>query len=139
MLPPYIFETYLERPSFDFCQVHQVHGINVIEDRYLCGNSKADGILSYELRKPLVVKTADCLPVAVIGHTGAALLHVGWRGLAKNILEYSPIDRISPRSFFVGPHITEDSFEITGRVSGTLSPFKKLFFRWRENLFFPLR
>jgi purine-nucleoside/S-methyl-5'-thioadenosine phosphorylase / adenosine deaminase len=34
---------------------------------------------------PLVM-TADCLPVAVAGQGGVAMLHAGWRGLAGGIL-----------------------------------------------------
>ena len=131
------FETYLERPSFDLCEVHQVHGTHVIVDRDVSENIKADGIVSYELHKPLAVKTADCLPVAVIGRTGVALLHIGWRGLAKNILANSQIERIAPRSFFVGPHITGASFQITEEFREHF-PHSKNFFSVGKRDFFSL-
>jgi copper oxidase (laccase) domain-containing protein len=35
---------------------------------------------------PLVM-VADCLPVALAGPSGVAMIHCGWRGLADGIAE----------------------------------------------------
>ncbi len=133
----YIFETYFERPHFSFYQVHQVHGTNIIIDKEAHENIKADGIISYKLYRPLAVKTADCLPVAVIGHRGAALLHIGWRGLSKEILKDTSLGKIFPHFFYVGPHITGPSFQITNEFQDYF-PHSKNFFSIGKIRFFSL-
>jgi polyphenol oxidase len=66
----------------------QVHGARVVEadGRVL----SADGLRTEERRRPLLVVTADCLPLALAGLDGGrpalALLHVGWRGLLAGIV-----------------------------------------------------
>ncbi|MEO6859135.1 MAG: polyphenol oxidase family protein [Solirubrobacteraceae bacterium] len=42
----------------------------------------ADGQVTTEPGHALAALTADCLPVAVAGHGGVAMIHAGWRGLA---------------------------------------------------------
>jgi polyphenol oxidase len=46
----------------------------------------ADGQVTIEPGHALGALTADCLPVAVAGQGGVAMLHAGWRGLAGGIL-----------------------------------------------------
>jgi hypothetical protein len=48
---------------------------------------EADGQLTTEPGCALAALTADCLPVAVAGAGGVAMLHAGWRGLHGGILE----------------------------------------------------
>lgn len=45
-----------------------------------------DGLLTGESGVALVVRNADCLPVALAGPKAVAMLHAGWRGLAADIL-----------------------------------------------------
>ncbi len=47
---------------------------------------KCDALLTAEPWTALVVRTADCLPVALVGGGAAARVHGGWRGLASDIL-----------------------------------------------------
>lgn len=47
---------------------------------------KCDALLTAEPWTALVVRTADCLPVALVGGGAAAMVHAGWRGLASDIL-----------------------------------------------------
>jgi YfiH family protein len=47
---------------------------------------RCDGLMTAERGVGLVVRTADCLPVALVGGGVAAMLHAGWRGLAADIL-----------------------------------------------------
>jgi len=63
---------------------HQVHGTRVVVEPDAI--EEADGIVVRGERAPLVF-TADCLPVAVAGPGGVAMLHAGWRGLAGGVLE----------------------------------------------------
>jgi purine-nucleoside/S-methyl-5'-thioadenosine phosphorylase / adenosine deaminase len=65
---------------------------------------------------PLVL-TADCLPVALAGPGGVAMLHCGWRGLAAGIVARGALaveatsaaigPGIGPRCYEVGPEVLE--------------------------------
>jgi YfiH family protein len=65
----------------------QVHGGLV---RRANGRGRpGDGLWTDKQGQPLVVVTADCLPVAIVrldGRPALALLHVGWRGLLAGIV-----------------------------------------------------
>jgi polyphenol oxidase len=78
----------------------QVHGADVREvdgspapGRFLEPGAeafpKSDGLVTSLERRPLVLLTADCLPVAIARSDGSrlALLHAGWRGLVAGIVE----------------------------------------------------
>jgi hypothetical protein len=45
-----------------------------------------DALITAETGVALCVRTADCLPVAVVGANVVALVHAGWRGLGADIL-----------------------------------------------------
>ena len=107
------FETWTVRPDFDFHQVEQVHGTDLVSVETL--PSKADGLVcSWEdLTAPLAIKTADCLPVVILGEKGVVHLHAGWRGLAEKILLRPEVDLIKPYYAFIGPHIQECCFEVS--------------------------
>lgn len=47
---------------------------------------RCDGLITAEPGVGLVVRNADCLPVALAGGGALAMLHAGWRGLAADIL-----------------------------------------------------
>ena len=70
------FFTYTEEPQLEpIFQVKQVHGNSVVDFHETHeGNREADGIflLYQDIQSPhyLAIKTADCLPVAVIGEKG---------------------------------------------------------------------
>jgi polyphenol oxidase len=71
------------------CFGRQVHGADVRRAR---GQGEpGDGVWTDERGKPLLVFTADCLPVAIARANGAqpaiAAVHVGWRGLLAGIVE----------------------------------------------------
>lgn len=78
----------------------QVHGAEVREvaDRPAPGRFlepgaeaflKSDGLVTSLPARPLVLLTADCLPVAIARADGGrlAVLHAGWRGLVAGIVE----------------------------------------------------
>lgn len=98
--------------------VHQVHGTTLLattaadtEQRSTAGLGElpqADGQLTTEPGCGLAALTADCLPVAVAGAGGVAMLHAGWRGLAAGILERG-VERL--RALGVG-----------GRLSAAVGP-----------------
>ena len=64
---------------------------------------------------PLVF-VADCLPVALAGPGGVAMIHCGWRGLASGIVERG-VNEISARSAAIGPGIGPCCFEVGPEVT----------------------
>ena len=49
--------------------------------------AEADGQVTANPELTPLVQVADCLPVALAGERGVAMLHCGWRGLAAGIVE----------------------------------------------------
>jgi len=45
----------------------------------------ADGLLVSELGLAALVRTADCLPIALLAEHRAAMIHAGWRGIAAGL------------------------------------------------------
>jgi YfiH family protein len=76
-----------ERPdAFDpVRRGHQVHGTTVLRDDP-DPTRPADGFVTTQAGWGALVRTADCLPIALIGPDGVAMLHGGWRGLAAGIV-----------------------------------------------------
>jgi YfiH family protein len=68
-------------------QGRQVHGSHVERNTQAGGEpQEADGQATTREDVALLVLTADCLPIAVIGDGAVAMLHAGWRGLAGGIV-----------------------------------------------------
>ncbi len=63
---------------------HQVHATAIATDGDAL--TEADGQATALGDQALTVMVADCLPVAIAGPHGVAMLHAGWRGLAGGIL-----------------------------------------------------
>ena len=105
------FRVYLERPTFAFHEIKQVHGIACTPPTESI--QEADALISqYADKTPLAIKTADCLPIVFEGAKEIVSLHAGWRGLALGILEIEQIKRIKPNRAFIGPAIHQCCFEV---------------------------
>jgi polyphenol oxidase len=63
---------------------------------------------------PLVL-VADCLPVALAGPDGVAMLHCGWRGLAAGIVSRGAA-AVSAESAAIGPGIGRCCYEVGAEV-----------------------
>ena len=107
------FETWTVKPEMDFLSVKQVHGIDIVGPETLPAD--ADGLMvSWEdFKKPLAMKTADCMPIVIEGETGVVFLHAGWRGLASGILARPEVHLIKPQRVFIGPSIHKCCFEVS--------------------------
>jgi YfiH family protein len=68
---------------------------------------------------PLVF-TADCLPVALSGPKGVAMLHCGWRGLAAGIVAKGA-EAVGATDAAVGPGIGPCCYEVGDEVLGAFS------------------
>ena len=98
--------------------MNQVHGA-CVEEIYT--NSKrtieADALYSSSSDLALGVFTADCLPIAVSYEDGSrfGIIHAGWRGLSKGILDnflYKFNDSHSDINAWLGPCITKSNYEV---------------------------
>ncbi len=103
------FKTFDRKPDFECFHVHQIHGTEFASEGQLV---KADGICGKQ-SLPWAIITADCLPVLIHGTKGNVFFHAGWRGIAENIHLSKDVSAIEPSFAFIGPHIQNDSFEVS--------------------------
>jgi YfiH family protein len=109
------------------CFGRQVHGSTV---RRAKGQGEpGDGVWTDEPGRPLVVFTADCLPVALARANGdrpaIATLHVGWRGLLAGIVENAAAQLDGGRlAAVIGPGIGACCYEVGEEVA---APFRARF------------
>jgi YfiH family protein len=100
----------------------QVHGGIVRRAEAGIETAPGDGLWTDEPGVPLLVKTADCLPIALAASSGApalALLHAGWRGLAAGIVEagVAALGGRRPLAAAIGPAIGPCCYEIGPEVA----------------------
>ena len=115
----------LEIDGARVAMVRQVHGADLtahVDDRvpphFLKPGEppeEADGHLTDVQGLPMLVLVADCLPVAMAGPGGLAMLHCGWRGLAAGIIA-DAAERIGATDAVVGPGIGPCCFEVGEEV-----------------------
>lgn len=98
-------------------QTHSTHCIIAENDI----NRDADAAITRTPGLPLVIMTADCLPVVLCNRTGTeiAAIHAGWRGLCNGIIEHTissmnskPEDLIA----WIGPAICGSCYEVGDEV-----------------------
>jgi len=116
-LPLGHFLVYDEKPPFPCRSVKQVHGkevVLVIDKNQYTDDLEADGLMMIHMNDMpiLAIKTADCLPITVIGERGVALLHAGWRGVKEKIILQKKITALEPHYFYIGPHIQSCCYEV---------------------------
>lgn len=79
---------------------------------------EADSHWTTKTQQPLVIQTADCLPVMIyLPLTGTVLaIHAGWRGVEQRIVSKSliqlKVNKKDPVHVYIGPHIQMNSFEV---------------------------
>jgi polyphenol oxidase len=69
---------------------------------------------------PLLVFVADCVPVALSGPGGVAMLHCGWRGLAGGIIAEGA-EAINATDAAIGPSIGPCCYEVGEEVLGAFT------------------
>ncbi len=77
---------------------------------------EVDGHVSNEPGLALLVFVADCVPVALAGPGGVAMLHCGWRGLATSGLVASAVAAIGATDAAIGPSIGPCCYEVGDEV-----------------------
>jgi YfiH family protein len=73
--------------------------------------AEADGHTGAEPDLALLVFVADCVPVALCGPGGVAMLHCGWRGLAAGIIERGAA-AVGATDAAIGPSIGPCCYEV---------------------------
>ena len=120
---------------------HQVHGAELVHhadpSSQLCsfasyeGGEKqrelvgaiadADGHIVTTEGMAALVFVADCVPVALAGPEGVAMLHCGWRGLAAGIIAKGAA-AVAATDAAIGPAIGPCCYEVGPEVQSALQP-----------------
>jgi hypothetical protein len=79
------------------------------------GIPEADGHIVREPGLAPLVFTADCLPVALYGPGGLAMVHAGWRGLAGGIVG-AAVGEVEATTAAIGPGIGPCCYEVGDEV-----------------------
>lgn len=79
-----------------------------------------DGHVTAEPGLAALVLVADCLPIALAGPGGVAVLHCGWRGLAAGIVAKGA-EAVGATHAAVGPGIGPCCYEVGGDVLGAFA------------------
>jgi copper oxidase (laccase) domain-containing protein len=66
---------------------------------------------------PMLAMTADCVPVALVHDRALAVLHVGWRGLAKDVVAAGVAAIGGADAAIVGPAIGPCCYEVGDEVA----------------------
>lgn len=94
----------------------QVHGADLVfHDGSPSEVVDADGHVVRAPGAVPLVYTADCLPIALAGPGGAAILHCGWRGLAAGIVARG-VDAVEASAAAIGPGIGSCCYEVGDEV-----------------------
>ena len=80
------------------------------------GLPEADGHATDRAGLAPLVFVADCLPVALAGPRGVAMVHCGWRGLAGGILERG-VEEVEATAAAIGPGIGACCYEVGDEVA----------------------
>jgi len=99
----------------------QVHGDRLVFHEGPPGEpAEVDGHVLAAPGAAALVFTADCLPVAVAGPGGVAMLHCGWRGLAAGILARG-CEAVGATQAAIGPGIGPCCYEVGDDVLGAFA------------------
>ena len=100
--------------------LNQVHSSKIIEidETHLGKIFYADGMITSKKNILLGILTADCAPILFCGKENIAILHVGWQGLIKGIIDniinlfLQKDEKLNYISCLIGPHLSYKSFRV---------------------------
>jgi purine-nucleoside/S-methyl-5'-thioadenosine phosphorylase / adenosine deaminase len=100
--------------------ISQIHGTGVRIARSAGPQGDADALVTDRPDVPIVIATADCVPIAIEGSSTIALVHAGWRGVAAGVIgaTLSVMDGLGDRALraVIGPHIGPCCYEVGADV-----------------------
>lgn len=100
--------------------LHQVHGATavVVDAPGQHAGEDADAAVTATPGCTLVVRTADCAPVVLLGRRSVGLVHAGWRGLLEGVVPAAVAAMAAlddpPLTAHLGPCIRAGCYEFTG-------------------------
>ena len=71
-----------------------------------------DALITSQKRILLCTRTADCVPILLYNSQQVAVVHAGWRGIAKEILPKCLAQMTSVDGAIVGPCISQHNYEV---------------------------
>lgn len=97
-----IKEKYHLDSYYELNQIHSDHVV-IINDNYQ-NKTSADAMITNKKNIPLVIKTADCIPILLYDEENrvVALVHSGWKGTLNSIASKTAIKMIN--EFHSKPH-----------------------------------
>ena len=98
----------------------QVHGTRLLRHPREVGVVEADGHVVTEPGIAPLVFVADCLPVALYGPDGLAMVHAGWRGLSGGIVA-AAAEAVGATRAAIGPGIGPCCYEVGEEVLATFA------------------
>ena len=109
--------------SLDMCFMDQSHSDIFIEVNKP-GKYKADALVTKNKNLPLVVLTADCMPVLISDDEKIGVIHIGWKGLENNIF-YKTISSFNLQNLKVsiGPHAQKCCYEVKEDLESKFSEY----------------
>ena len=138
-------QAYLHLPAEPqwLTQTHSTRCVEVEKET----SREADAAISRSFHHPLVILTADCLPITLCDMAGTeiAAIHAGWRGLAHGIIDNTLKKMNSLNSnliAWIGPAICSACYETGDEVYETFlqnypfsqEGFQRIDKKWHANL-----
>ncbi len=109
---------------------NQTHS-DVVEfvSEYINSPIYADALITTSTSFFIGIKTADCVPVLIIGDSMVGVVHAGWRGLIQNIV-FKALEKMDElgcniKHIFVGAHICKNCYEVGQDVVDNLPNYYK--------------
>lgn len=106
-----------------FSRSHQVHGDSVrsvASPQEIVDGEEHDGQVTVSREVVCAVRTADCLPVALLSGDAAGVIHAGWRGLAGGVVPAGvrAMEQAggSPITAVIGPGARSCCYEVGAEV-----------------------
>jgi polyphenol oxidase len=108
--------------------VRQVAGDGVVRVSEAGLAGEADALVTSERDLSLVVAVADCVPVALVGEGGVAMVHSGWRGTLAGIAGKA-VRGMGEKGVraYVGPGIRRCCYEVSEELA---AEFAARYGRW---------
>ncbi len=101
--------------------LNQTHSTDAITSSKHYDGINADAIITTNIKQPLVIMTADCLPILLTNTAGTevAAIHAGWLGLSQGIIKNTVNKMLSKEQdliVWLGPCISQKYFEVGLKV-----------------------
>ncbi len=119
------FARLLGLNSQNIVKLKQVHSAEIAYTRQPGQIENVDGVITNNTDLILSIQVADCIPIYIIDNRNKifGLIHAGWRGISKGIIEQSVLKLAEMNSnmaaikILLGPAIRQCCFEVGPEVS----------------------